>query len=246
MLDEGDVPVFPRTMYRLLAAGKEVRERRDQARHPTTHGPSCWRHGPTRSGAGTSPSCWGRRSGPTSTSTSSSMSSAATSSAGWSPHGRAELASDFIAETAAKQGIEPGPAYAACRPRQLDDVEAGGVAARRPGHHQEPFAAVRLRTTTPTPKASSRRSSTGRTSPTASRRLEQARAFCRAVLRLVQRRASSQRHRLAHAGGAINLGEVEQAIRDEFEETEYLGCSSERSYASWRDAAQSIDGPRLP
>jgi putative transposase len=42
-------------------------------------------HRRTRSGAGTSPSCSDRPSGPTSTCTSSSTSTAATSSAGWSP-----------------------------------------------------------------------------------------------------------------------------------------------------------------
>ena len=55
---------------------------------PRTPSPSWWPRGRTRPGPGTSPSCWGRRSGRTSTSTSYSTSSAATRSAGWSPTGR--------------------------------------------------------------------------------------------------------------------------------------------------------------
>ena len=59
----------PRTMYRILADSKEIRERRNQLRHPATSDPSSWPPGPTRSGRGTSPSSRVRSSGPTSTST---------------------------------------------------------------------------------------------------------------------------------------------------------------------------------
>ena len=70
---------------------------------------SCWPAAPTSSGAGTSPSCSARRSGPTSTCTSCSTSSAATSSAGWWRIGRAPtLAEQFIRETCARQGIDRG------------------------------------------------------------------------------------------------------------------------------------------
>jgi hypothetical protein len=48
-----------------------------------TRSPSCWPHGPTSSGAGTSPSCWDRRRGRTFISTSSSTCSADMSSPGW-------------------------------------------------------------------------------------------------------------------------------------------------------------------
>ena len=55
---------------------------------PSTPSPSWWPRRRTRPGPGTSPSCWGRPSGRTSTSTSCSTSSAATRSAGWSQTGR--------------------------------------------------------------------------------------------------------------------------------------------------------------
>ena len=48
LLDEGHYLCSLRTMYRLLAAVQEVRERRDQLRHvaPTpSYSPPCWRSG---------------------------------------------------------------------------------------------------------------------------------------------------------------------------------------------------------
>jgi len=66
LLDEGRYVCSPRTMYRILEANQEVRERRDQLRHPSYAAPNSWRPDPTSSGAGTSPSCSGRRSGRTS------------------------------------------------------------------------------------------------------------------------------------------------------------------------------------
>jgi len=85
LLDEGAYLCLERTMYRLLARRAEVQERRDQLRHPA----NCWPATPTSCGAGTSRSCWGRRSGPISISTSCSTSSVDTSSAGWWPIRRA-------------------------------------------------------------------------------------------------------------------------------------------------------------
>ena len=69
LLDEGTYLCAPRTMYRLLDAAGEVKERRDQVRRPTTARPSCWPRTRTKSGVGTSRSCWARRNGRTSTST---------------------------------------------------------------------------------------------------------------------------------------------------------------------------------
>jgi hypothetical protein len=83
LLDEGRYLCSERTMYRLLAAHQEVRERRNQLRHPRYAAPELWPAGRTNCGAGTSPSSSGPRSGPTSTSTSCSTSSAGTSWAGW-------------------------------------------------------------------------------------------------------------------------------------------------------------------
>ncbi len=88
LLDEGHYHCSTRTMYRILEQEGESGERRDQLVHPSYQSPSCWPPRPTNSGAGTSPNCWARLSGPTSTSMSSSTSSAATSSAGWSPIGK--------------------------------------------------------------------------------------------------------------------------------------------------------------
>jgi putative transposase len=65
LLDEGTYLASERTMYRILAANDEVRERRNQLRHPNHAKPELL------------------TTGRTTTSTSSSMSSAATSWAGW-------------------------------------------------------------------------------------------------------------------------------------------------------------------
>jgi transposase InsO family protein len=52
---EGRYLCSERTMYRLLAAHAEVRERRDQLRHPSMPPRSCWPAGPTSCGVGISP-----------------------------------------------------------------------------------------------------------------------------------------------------------------------------------------------
>src|SRR5881397_3366481 len=64
LLDEGRYLCSERTMYRLLAAHAEVRERRAQLRHPLYAAPELRPAGPTSCGAGTSPSSSGPRSGP--------------------------------------------------------------------------------------------------------------------------------------------------------------------------------------
>jgi putative transposase len=70
LLDEGRYLASERTMYRLLEARHGgVRERRDQLTHPAYVRPELLATRPTSCGRGTSPSCSGRRSGPTSTST---------------------------------------------------------------------------------------------------------------------------------------------------------------------------------
>ena len=56
LLDEGVYLCSIRTMYRILAANQEVRERRDQLRHPVYKKPELLAQAPTRSGPGTSPS----------------------------------------------------------------------------------------------------------------------------------------------------------------------------------------------
>ena len=89
LLDEGHYLCSERTMYRILAADQPVRERRNQREHPQYTQARAGGHGAEPDMVpGTSPSCWGRPSGRTSTSTSCSTSSAATRSAGWSQTGR--------------------------------------------------------------------------------------------------------------------------------------------------------------
>ena len=59
LLDEGTYLASERTMYRLLAANGQVRERRDQLTHPPYARPELSPSAPTRCGRGTSPSCSG-------------------------------------------------------------------------------------------------------------------------------------------------------------------------------------------
>ena len=66
LLDEGQYFCSARTMYRILDQHDQVRERRNQLTHPAYQKPELLAPRPIRSGAGTSPSCWVRPSGPTS------------------------------------------------------------------------------------------------------------------------------------------------------------------------------------
>ena len=56
LLDEGVYHCSIRTMYRLLDQNGEIRERRQQLRHPAYQNRSLWRKNPMKSGLGTSPS----------------------------------------------------------------------------------------------------------------------------------------------------------------------------------------------
>jgi putative transposase len=69
LLDEGQYHCSIRTMYRLLAAHGESRERRNQLTHPPIASPSSWPRLPINSGVGTLPSSSDRPSGLTFTST---------------------------------------------------------------------------------------------------------------------------------------------------------------------------------
>ena len=69
LLDQGVYLASVPTMYRVLRDHDEVHERRRQATIRRPRSRSCWRPSPTRSTAGTSPSCSGRSSGPGSTCT---------------------------------------------------------------------------------------------------------------------------------------------------------------------------------
>ena len=56
LLDEGRYLCSVRTIYRILEAEQELRERRNQCRRPVYTKPELWRPVPTRSGRGISPS----------------------------------------------------------------------------------------------------------------------------------------------------------------------------------------------
>ena len=66
LLDEGRHHCSERTMYRILAANRETRERRDQLRASAYSKPHVVAKGPNELWSWTSPSCWGRASGPSS------------------------------------------------------------------------------------------------------------------------------------------------------------------------------------
>ena len=69
LLDEGVYVCSPRTMYRLLEEHGEVRERRDQLRHPAYQKPELLATRPNQVWSWTSPNSAVRSSGPTSIST---------------------------------------------------------------------------------------------------------------------------------------------------------------------------------
>jgi len=66
LLDAGQVPPCSiRTMYRMLAANAEVRERRNQLRHPVYHKPELLATGPNQVWSWDITKLWVRSSGPT-------------------------------------------------------------------------------------------------------------------------------------------------------------------------------------
>ena len=92
LLDEQRYLCSVSTMYRVLRADGEVRERRRVATHPAAVKPELVATRPNEVWSwallGTSPGCWDRPSGPTPPCTSSSTSTAATCRAGCSPPAR--------------------------------------------------------------------------------------------------------------------------------------------------------------
>src|SRR6266436_4415897 len=83
LLDDGRYLCSERTMYRVLAAHAEVRERRAQLRHPIYAAPELLARRPNELWSWYITKLLGPRSGPTSTCTSCSTSSAATWWGGW-------------------------------------------------------------------------------------------------------------------------------------------------------------------
>jgi len=98
LLDEGQYLCSWRTMYRILHENEEVRERRDQLRHPTYTKPELLATGPNQLWSWDTPalapqvqvlqSCSVQRNGPTITSTTCWMSSVATRWVGLSLNAR--------------------------------------------------------------------------------------------------------------------------------------------------------------
>ena len=98
LLDEGKYLCSWRTMYRILDENQEVRERRNQLRHPQYTKPELlatqpnqlwsWDTPALAPQVQVSPSCSDRPSGPITISTTSWMSSAATRSVGSSPNAK--------------------------------------------------------------------------------------------------------------------------------------------------------------
>ena len=84
LLDEGVYLASPRTMYRILAGNREVRERRNQLRHPMYAKPELLATGPNQVWTWDITKLLGRRSGRTIICTSYSTFSAATLSVGCS------------------------------------------------------------------------------------------------------------------------------------------------------------------
>ena len=82
LLDEGVYHCSIRTMYRLLGPNGEIRERRQQLRHPVYQKPELLAEKPNEVWSWEITKLMGQKNGPTSISTSSSTSSAAASSAG--------------------------------------------------------------------------------------------------------------------------------------------------------------------
>src|SRR5207302_11245757 len=109
LLEEGTYLCSERTMYRLLAAAQEVRERRDQARHPTYTRPELLATRPNEVWSWDitkllGPEKW------TYYYLYVILDIFSRYVVGWMVGHRetAELAQAFIAETAAKQGVDPG------------------------------------------------------------------------------------------------------------------------------------------
>src|SRR5437879_4915589 len=172
LLDEGRYLCSPRTMYRMLAASAEVRERRDQLRHPRYVAPQLLATRPNE--------LWSwditKLLGPVKWTyfyLYVILDVFSRYVVGWMVAHResARLAQKLIAETCARQGIAPGAltlhadrgSSMTSKPVALRLADLGVTKT-----HSRPTS----RTTTPSRRRSSRRSSIGRSFPSASGRLK--------------------------------------------------------------------------
>ena len=124
---------------------------------PSTPSPSWWPRRRTRPGPGTSPSCWGRPSGRTSTSTSCSTSSAATRSAGWSQTGRTRRWPVVSSKRpATNRGVQPqvltlhsdrgAPMTSKCTAQLLADLGVTRSLSRPQVSDDNPFSEAQFKT----------------------------------------------------------------------------------------------------
>ena len=129
----------------------------------------------------------------------SSTSSAATSSAGWSPTARARRSRRSSSRRPASgRASRPASSRIHADRGPSMTLEDGRACSRRPRRHARPTRGRTSRTTTRSPRRNSRRSSTGPTFPSASAPSSTPRPL-RRLLRLVQPRAPPRRHRPADA-----------------------------------------------
>ena len=145
LLDEGIYHCSIRTMYRILSEHGEVRERRNQLRHPNYQKPELVAEAPIQ--------VWSwditKLRGPVKWTyfylyvILDIFSRYVT---GWMLARResAELARRLISESCLKNNIDRRPAHHPRRPRQLDAQQVRRLAPGRPRHNQDALAAVRL------------------------------------------------------------------------------------------------------
>ena len=171
-----------RTMYRLLAAEHGgVRERRDQLTHPAYAAPELLAERPNEVWSWDITKLQGpgevdvllplrdpRRLQPLRRRLDRPA-----------PRERPQLAKALIAQAVEQQQIAPRPADRARRPRQLDDLQAGRVPARRPRRHQARHSRPYTSTDNPYSEAQFKTLKYRPAFPARFDSIEHARAFCR-------------------------------------------------------------------
>ena len=145
LLDEERYLCSVSTMYRILAENAEVRERRNQLRHPAYDKPELLATGPNQVWSWDITKLRGPSKG-VYYYLYVILDIYSRYVVGWmiAEVESAELAEQLIAETCAKQGVQRSATHDPCRPRQPDDRQAGGHLAGRPGRDQEPLPTARL------------------------------------------------------------------------------------------------------
>ena len=145
LLDEGRYLCSERTMYRILAENQQVRERRDQLRHPRYQAPELLASGPNE--------VWSwditKLLGPTKWTyfyLYVILDIFSRYVVGWMLAYResAELAKKLIEQSIKREEIEAGETDGACGSGSVDDVQGGGVFTGRVGSDQDPQPPVCL------------------------------------------------------------------------------------------------------